>query len=67
MYLPRGGNVQMPLTSGPRRWPVSPILQPLMGRLHGDTLQEMVRGNSKPKVGGGRTPWPPGHVARPVS
>jgi hypothetical protein len=28
-----------------------------MGRLHGDTLQEVLIGNLKPKYGGGRTPW----------
>jgi hypothetical protein len=66
--------VQRSLTSGPRGWPASqtpwpagPTLQPLVGRLHGDTLQEVVTGNLKPKVGGGRTPWPAGHVARPIS
>jgi hypothetical protein len=37
------------------------------GWLHGDTLQEVVTGNPKPKVGGGRTPWPLGHVARPAN
>jgi hypothetical protein len=52
--------VQRPLTSGPKgwpddqtTWPSGPILQPLMGRLHGDTLQEVITGNPKPKVGGG--------------
>jgi hypothetical protein len=52
--------VQRPLTSGPREWlagqtpwPVGPILQPLMGSLHGDTLQEAVEGNPKLKVGEG--------------
>jgi hypothetical protein len=71
MYLTRGGSVQRPLTSGPRGWPVgqtpllaNPTLQPLMSQLHDDTLQEMVTGNLKPKVSGGRTPWMPGHVAR---
>jgi hypothetical protein len=66
--------VQRPLTSGPKGWragqtpwPVSPTLQPLVGWLCGDTLQEAVEGNSKLKVGGGRTPWATGHVARPVS
>jgi hypothetical protein len=54
-----------------KEWPASqtpsmagPTLQPFTGRLHGDTLQDVVTENSKPKVGGGRTPWPPGHVAR---
>jgi hypothetical protein len=64
MYLTRGGSVQRPLTSGPSGWPAGQT--PLMGRLHGDTLQEAVTGNPKPKVGGGQTPWPPDHVARPV-
>jgi hypothetical protein len=43
-----------------------PILQPLVGWLHGDTHQEAVTGNPKSKVGGGQTLWPPGHVARPT-
>jgi hypothetical protein len=62
-----------PLTSGPRGWSTGqtpclagPTLQPLAGQLHGDTVQEAVIGNSKPKVGGGQTLWPPGHVARPI-
>jgi hypothetical protein len=65
--------VQRPLTSGPRGWladqtpwMAGPTLQPLMGRLHGDTLQEAITGNLKSKVSGGQTLWPPGHVARPV-
>jgi hypothetical protein len=41
-------------------------LQPLAGRLHGDTLQEVVIGNLKPKVSGGRTPWPRGWASRPA-
>jgi hypothetical protein len=53
--------VQRPLTSGPRGWPASPTLQPLVGWLLYDTLQEAVEGNPKLKVGGGRTPWPTGH------
>jgi hypothetical protein len=64
--------VQRPLTSGPRGlpagqtpWLVGPTLQPLAGWLHGDTLQEAVEGNPRLKVGGGRTPWPTSHVARP--
>jgi hypothetical protein len=56
--------VQRPLTSGPKGWPTGPTLQPLTGQLHDDTLQEAVIGNSKPKVSGGQTPWPPSHVAR---
>jgi hypothetical protein len=52
--------VQSSMTSGPRGWaagqtlwPTGPTLQPLMGWLHGDALQEAVEGNSKLKVGGG--------------
>jgi hypothetical protein len=41
-----------------------PTLHPHVGWLHGDILQEAVEGNPKLKVGGGRTPWPVGHVAR---
>jgi hypothetical protein len=67
MYLTRGGSVQRLLTSGPRGdWPADPTLQPLACWLHGDTIQEAVIGNPKPRVGGGQTPWPPGHVARPT-
>jgi hypothetical protein len=65
--------MQRLLTSGPigwligqTSWPASPTLLPLVGWLHGDTLQEVVTGNPKPKVSGGRIPWPPGHVAGPV-
>jgi hypothetical protein len=47
-------------------WLADPTLQPLMGRLHGDTLQEAATGIPKPKIGGGRTPWLSGHVARPA-
>jgi hypothetical protein len=68
MYLTRGSSVQRPMASGPRGWPadqtpwpIGPTLQPLMGQLHGDTLQEAVTGNPKSKVGGGQTLWPPGH------
>jgi hypothetical protein len=66
MYLTRGCSVQKLLISGPRGWSASPTLQPLVGRLHGDTLQEVVIANLKSKIGGGRTPWLPGHVARPA-
>jgi hypothetical protein len=38
--------------------PTGPTLQPLVGWLHGDTLQEVVEGNPKLMVGGGQTPWP---------
>jgi hypothetical protein len=65
--------VQIPLTSGPRGWPVGQTprpacstLQPLVGWINGGTLQEVVEGNPKLKVGGGQTPWPTGHVARPA-
>jgi hypothetical protein len=58
--------MQRPLTSWPRGWPAGPTLQPLLGWLRGDTLQEAVEGNPKLKVGGGRTPWPAGHMARPA-
>jgi hypothetical protein len=65
--------VQRPLTSGTRGWladqtpwPVGPTLQPLVGWLYGETLQEAVTANLKPKVGGGWTPWSSGHVARPT-
>jgi hypothetical protein len=65
--------VQRPLTSGPRGWPadqtpwpIDPTLQPLAGWLHCDTLQEVVEGISKLKVGESRTPSPAGHVARPA-
>jgi hypothetical protein len=73
MHLTRGDSVQRPLTSGPRGWPagqtpwpVGPTLQPLMGWLHGHALQEAVTRNLKLEVGGNRTRWPLGHVARPA-
>jgi hypothetical protein len=37
-----------------------------MSFLGDDALQEVVELNSRPGVGGGRTPWPAGHVARPA-
>jgi hypothetical protein len=56
--------MQSPLTSGPwgwsagkTPWPADRSLQPLMGWLCGDTLQEVVEGNPKLKVSGGQTPW----------
>jgi hypothetical protein len=67
VYLTQGDSVQRMLSSGPRGWPTGPTLQPLPGWLCGDTLQEAVKGNPKPKVGGGETPWPISHVARPAS
>jgi hypothetical protein len=70
MFLTRGGSVQRSLSSGPSGWPadqtpwsVGPTLQLLASRHHGDTLQEAVTGNLKPKVGGGRTPCLLGHMA----
>jgi hypothetical protein len=66
VYLTLGGSVQRLLTSGPKAWPAGPTLQPLEGWLRGDTLQEAVEGNPMLKVGGGRTPWQAGHVARPA-
>jgi hypothetical protein len=60
VYLTQGGSVQRPLTSGPRRWPADPTLQPLTGWLRADTIQEVVEGNPKLKFSGGRTPWPAG-------
>jgi hypothetical protein len=73
MHLTRGGSVQRPLTSGSRGWPASqtlwlagPTLQPLMGLLHRHALEEAVTRNPKFKVGGSRTRWWAGHVARPV-
>jgi hypothetical protein len=65
VYLTRGGSVQRPVTSGwpagQTPWPVGPTLQPLTGWLRGDTFQEVVEGNPKLKVGGGRTPWLAAH------
>jgi hypothetical protein len=71
------GRYTLPLTSGPEGgggwpgsqtpWPADPTLQPLAGWLHGDTLQEAVIGDPKPKVRGGQTPWLPGHVPRLAS
>jgi hypothetical protein len=59
--------VQRPMTSGPRGWRIGPTLQPLVGWLHGDTLQEVVEENPKLKVGGGEIPWKAGHVAQLAS
>jgi hypothetical protein len=56
--------MQRPLTSGAMGWPAGPTLEPLMGWIHSDTLQEAVEGNPELKVGGGQTPWLAGHVAR---
>jgi hypothetical protein len=47
-------------------WSVGRTLQPLMGRLYGDTLQEAITGNPKLKVSGGQTPRLPNHLARPA-
>jgi hypothetical protein len=56
--------VQRPLTSGSRGWLVGTTLQPLTGLLHGHALQEVVTRNLKLEVGGSRTQWLAGHVAR---
>jgi hypothetical protein len=73
MHLTRGGIAQRPLTSGPREWPAGrtpwlagPTFQPLVGWLHGHALQEAVTRNPKLEVGGSRTWWTFGHVARLV-
>jgi hypothetical protein len=58
--------VQRPLTCGPSGWPAGPILQPPVSFLGGDALQEAVEWNPRPRVSGGRTLWPVGHVARPA-
>jgi hypothetical protein len=74
VYLIQGGSVQRSLTCGPRRWPTGqtpwltgPTLQPLMGWLRGDTLQEAIEENPNLKVSGGRPPWPTGNMARPAT
>jgi hypothetical protein len=53
VHLTQGGSVQKPLASGPHGWSVGPTLQPLMGYLGGDALQEAVIRNPRPRVGGG--------------
>jgi hypothetical protein len=65
--------VQRPLTCGPSGWPVgetpwptNPTLQPPTSFLHGDSLQEAVEWNPRPRVGGGHALWPAGHMARPA-
>jgi hypothetical protein len=74
MHLTRGGRVQWPLMcgpsgwpAGPTPWPTGPTFQPPMSFLGGDTLQEVVEWNLRPRVGGGRAPWLASHVARPAS
>jgi hypothetical protein len=64
MHLTRGGRVQRPLMCGPSGWPAGPTLQPPLSFLGGDALQEVVEWNPRATVGGGRNPWPAGHVAR---
>jgi hypothetical protein len=61
IHLTQGGCVQRPLMCGPSGWlagqtpcPVGPTLQPPMSFLGGDALQEVVEGNPRPRVGGGR-------------
>jgi hypothetical protein len=66
MHLTRGGCVQRPLMYGPSGWPADPTLQPPMRFLGGDALQKEVEWNPRLGVGGGHTPWPIGHVARPA-
>jgi hypothetical protein len=73
MHLTRGGHVQIPLMCGPSGWPahqtpwpVGPTLQPPICFLGGDALQEVVDWNARPRVSGGRAPWPASHVARPA-
>jgi hypothetical protein len=73
MHLTRGSSVQRPLTSGPRGWPadqtpwlVGPTLPPLVGLLHGHTLQEVVTRNPKLEVSGSQTRWSVDHMARPA-
>jgi hypothetical protein len=74
MHLTRVGTVQRSLTRWPRGWPASqtpwpvgPTLQPLVGLLHGHSLQEVVTRNLKLEVGGRQTWWLVGHMARPIS
>jgi hypothetical protein len=67
MHLTGGGSVQRPLTNGPKGgWLVDPTLQPLVGWLHGHTLQETVTRNPRLEVSGSRSRWLLSHVARPV-
>jgi hypothetical protein len=73
MHLTRGGSVQRPPTSGPKGWPadqtplvVGPTLQPVVDLLQGHGLQQAVTRNPKLEVGGSRTWWLAGHVARPT-
>jgi hypothetical protein len=63
--------VQRPLTCGPSGWPTGqtpwwadPTLQHSVSFLGGDAIQDMGEWNPRPGVGGGRAPWPAGHVAR---
>jgi hypothetical protein len=65
--------VERPLMCGHSGWPTDqtpwltgPTLQPPVSFLGGDALQEAVEWNSRPGVGGGRSWWPAGHVARPA-
>jgi hypothetical protein len=57
--------VQRPLMCGPNGWPAGqnpwptdPTLYPLMSFLSGDTLQNAVERNLRPRVSGGYAPWP---------
>jgi hypothetical protein len=56
--------VQRPLMCRPSGWPADQTLQPPMSFLGGDALQDAVKWNPRPGVGGGCAPWPVGqHLA----
>jgi hypothetical protein len=64
MHLTRGGRVQRSLTCGPSGWPagqtpwlVGPTLQPPVSFLGGVALQEVLKWNLRPRVGGGCASW----------
>jgi hypothetical protein len=56
--------VQRPMACGPSEWPAGPTSQPPVSFLGSDALQEVIEQNPRSGVGGGRTPWPPSHMAR---
>jgi hypothetical protein len=60
MHLTRGGHVQRPLMCGPSGWVAGPTLRPPVSFHSGDALQKVVEWNPKPRVCGGRAPWPAG-------
>jgi hypothetical protein len=69
MYLTRGGSVQRLLTSGTRWWRASRSARFYVSLAHGFThkcLHEKGEARALGKVGGGRTTWSAGHMARPV-